>query len=111
MAKTSKKTSKKTAKPAKAKKGKTRAGKLAKAKKPAKKKPVKTVKGTSMPMPAPTSASTGAVVSGTDPCVCGGAPEDHGRNPEYPGSTACTHCTECVAYEADPDAIADEASA
>ena len=47
--------------------------------------------------------SGGAIVTATDPCVCGGAPEDHGRDPEYPGSTACTHCTDCVAYEADPE--------
>lgn len=53
------------------------------------------------PMPKP-QATSGAIVTGTDPCVCGGAPEDHGRDPEYPGSTACTHCTDCVAYEADP---------
>jgi hypothetical protein len=46
--------------------------------------------------------SGGAIVPGTDPCVCGGATEDHGRDPEYPGSTACTHCTDCFAYEADP---------
>jgi hypothetical protein len=48
--------------------------------------------------------SGGAIVTNTDPCVCGGAPEDHGRDPAYPGSTACTHCTDCIAYEADPEA-------
>lgn len=46
----------------------------------------------------------GAVVGASDPCVCGHAPEDHGRDPEYPGSTACRECVTdgCVAYEADP---------
>ena len=60
------------------------------------KAPKKTVK--------PERKAGGAIVTGTDPCVCGGAPEDHGRDPEYPGSTACTHCTECIAYEAEPEA-------
>ena len=45
----------------------------------------------------------GAVVSGTDPCTCGCAPEAHGRDPEYPGSTSCTECGGCIAYEADPE--------
>jgi hypothetical protein len=76
----------KKAKPAKTTKGKTRAKPPAPA---AKKKPAKAL------------VATGAVVGGVDPCVCGGAPEDHGRDPEYPGSTACTHCTDCIAYEAD----------
>jgi hypothetical protein len=53
---------------------------------------------------AKSSKAGGSIVTGTDPCVCGGAPEDHGRDPEYPGSTACTHCTDCIAYEADPEA-------
>jgi hypothetical protein len=52
----------------------------------------------------PIPKTGGAIVTDIDPCVCGGAPEDHGRDPEYPGSTACTHCTDCVAYEADPGA-------
>jgi hypothetical protein len=42
----------------------------------------------------------GAIVGGTAPCVCGHAPEEHGRDARYPGSTACVEC-ECVAYEAD----------
>lgn len=46
---------------------------------------------------------TGAIVSGTDPCTCGHAPEEHGREPAYPGSTACRECEDCVAYEADPE--------
>lgn len=45
----------------------------------------------------------GAIVSGTDPCCCGDAPEAHGRDPKYPGSTACTACDDCLAYEADPE--------
>ena len=46
---------------------------------------------------------TGAIVDGTDPCTCGHAPEEHGREPAYPGSTACRECPEgnCIAYEAD----------
>lgn len=44
----------------------------------------------------------GAIVSASDPCMCGCAPEDHGRDPEYPGSTSCTACEDCIAYEADP---------
>jgi hypothetical protein len=47
--------------------------------------------------------SSGAVVRGTDPCVCGCAPEDHGRDDQYPGSTACSSCESCLAYEADPE--------
>jgi hypothetical protein len=46
----------------------------------------------------------GAVVSSSDPCTCGCAPEDHGRDPEYPGSTSCNACGDCIAYEADPEA-------
>ena len=40
---------------------------------------------------------------GTDPCACGHAPEEHGNDPEYPGSTSCTEC-DCIAYEADSEA-------
>jgi len=39
------------------------------------------------------------------PCTCGHAIEEHGHDPDYPGSTACIHC-ECIAYEADEDAKA-----
>jgi hypothetical protein len=46
----------------------------------------------------------GAIVTASDPCTCGCAPEDHGRDPEYPGSTSCTACEDCIAYEADPEA-------
>jgi hypothetical protein len=31
-------------------------------------------------------------------CTCGHSPEEHGHDPKYPGSTACTEC-DCVAYE------------
>src|SRR5680860_455088 len=51
----------------------------------------------------PTKAG-GAIVTDTDPCTCGHAPEEHGRDPEYPGSTSCTEC-DCAVYEADPDAV------
>jgi hypothetical protein len=56
-------------------------------------------KSTTTAQPSPSGG--GAIVGGTDPCVCGGSPEEHGRDPKYPGSTGCTHCTDCVAYEAD----------
>ena len=38
----------------------------------------------------------------TPPCVCGHAIEEHGHDPDYPGSTSCAEC-DCVAYEADDD--------
>lgn len=45
----------------------------------------------------------GAIVTGTDPCTCGHAPEEHGQDPRHPGSTACVECGgDCIAYEADP---------
>lgn len=50
--------------------------------------------------------SGGTIVGGTDPCVCGRSPEEHGRDPNYPGSTGCVE-SGCIAYEADP---ADEES-
>lgn len=54
------------------------------------------------------TSPTGAIVPGTDPCTCGHTPEEHGREPAYPGSTACRAedydgpCA-CVAYEDDPE--------
>ena len=53
--------------------------------------------------PVMKTRSGGAIVSSSDPCTCGCAPEEHGRDPEYPGSTSCTNCEDCVAYEADPE--------
>lgn len=60
------------------------------------------------PVPTPTDIAKigGAVVSGTTSCVCGHSPEEHGRHPEYPGSTACrasfgAEGCDCPAYEAD----------
>jgi len=44
--------------------------------------------------------STGLVVDYMDPCVCGHAPEEHGRDPEYPSSSACMECS-CMIYEPD----------
>lgn len=37
-----------------------------------------------------------------DTCICGHARDDHGHDPEYPGSTACRDddC-DCIAFEAD----------
>lgn len=37
-----------------------------------------------------------------NPCTCGHSVEEHGGDPEYPGSTACTMC-DCIAYEGDGD--------
>lgn len=36
-------------------------------------------------------------------CVCGHAVEEHGNDPEFPGSTACGECPEgeCIAYESE----------
>lgn len=31
-------------------------------------------------------------------CTCGHSEEEHGHDPKYPGSTACTEC-ECIAYD------------
>jgi hypothetical protein len=37
-------------------------------------------------------------------CVCGHAEEEHGGDPEYPGSTACQEADcDCVCYEPDGD--------
>lgn len=33
-------------------------------------------------------------------CVCGHSIEEHGGDPKYPGSTACSECG-CIAFEAD----------
>lgn len=37
-----------------------------------------------------------------DSCQCGHAVEEHGHDPDYPGSTACSECPkgDCIAYEA-----------
>lgn len=34
------------------------------------------------------------------PCYCGHSAEEHGRDPEHPGSSHCREC-DCIAYEAD----------
>ena len=39
------------------------------------------------------------------PCTCGHSVEEHGHDPELPGSTACTEC-DCIAY--DPEHESDE---
>lgn len=36
-------------------------------------------------------------------CTCGCAEEEHGHDLEFPGSTACTNCDECVAFEAEEE--------
>jgi len=58
--------------------------------------------------PASTPATGGTIVTDMDPCTCGCAPEEHGRDPEFPGSTGCTVC-DCVAYEAEPGVSEDAA--
>lgn len=40
-------------------------------------------------------------------CVCGHSIEEHGNDPEFLGSTACTEC-DCIAYEADEDIPGEE---
>jgi hypothetical protein len=87
---------------------KTKLSKPVKAKKTRKDttKTAKTLKKSSkLGMSRPSPAPFGAVVSGTDPCTCGDAPEEHGHDAAHPGSTACTvkGCG-CIAYEADHDA-------
>lgn len=34
-------------------------------------------------------------------CTCGHAIEEHGNDPKYPGSTACSECSDCIAYESE----------
>jgi hypothetical protein len=42
-------------------------------------------------------------------CTCGHAPEEHGHDPKYPGSTACSaEDCECIGYEDSGDAEEDE---
>lgn len=40
-------------------------------------------------------------------CTCGHAQEEHGHDPQYPGSTSCQECG-CIAYEAGEDIEDDE---
>lgn len=54
--------------------------------------------------------TAGAVLGGTDPCVCGHAPEEHGHDPAHPSSTACradlgAEGCDCAAYEAEPESV------
>jgi hypothetical protein len=37
-------------------------------------------------------------------CVCGDNEGDHGGDSQYPGSTACRACGQCIAFEHDPEA-------
>lgn len=47
----------------------------------------------------------------SDTCVCGDVLDEHGQDPDYPGSTSCNveEC-DCVAFEADLNAEEDEDS-
>ncbi len=61
------------------------------------------------PVPEVSATQYARAGIGTDPCVCGHAPEEHGRDVAYPGSTACgadlgAEGCDCAAYEADPEA-------
>lgn len=49
-----------------------------------------------------TNPSSRTPVTGPLPCVCGCSIEEHGHDDEHPGSTSCTACDDCIAYEADP---------
>jgi hypothetical protein len=75
-----------------------------KVKKTAKKAKPQKKSSRTTPASAHATATPGAIVVGTDPCVCGDSPEEHGRYPTYPGSTACRVCMTCIAYEADTGA-------
>lgn len=40
----------------------------------------------------------------TTPCTCGHVRDEHGGDPNYPGSTACSvEGCHCIAYEAGED--------
>lgn len=41
-----------------------------------------------------------------DTCTCGHTLEEHGNDPDYASSTACTECA-CIAYEEDDNARTD----
>lgn len=41
-------------------------------------------------------------------CTCDHAIEEHGHDPKYPGSTACTECADCIAFEDDGEDEEDE---
>lgn len=89
-----------------AKKTKKKTPKNATKKKPASRTITKKAKKAARPTRKPQKASApatsgGAIVTGTDPCVCGDSPEEHGHDPKHPGSTACRNCGTCIAYEAD----------
>ena len=42
-------------------------------------------------------------------CACGHAEEEHGHDPKYPGSSACTECVDCIAFEDDGEEDDEEA--
>jgi len=48
----------------------------------------------------PKIQNTGNAGSIDASCVCGHALEEHGHDLQYPGSTACSACSDCIAYEA-----------
>lgn len=58
--------------------------------------------------PKHTSRTARSRTNGPHPCVCGCAIEEHGHDDEHPGSTSCTGCDDCIAYEADPGALEGE---
>lgn len=40
-------------------------------------------------------------------CHCGHVQDEHGNDPQYPGSTSCTiEGCECIAFEKNPEAEA-----
>ena len=48
-------------------------------------------------------------MDGTENCHCGHVVDEHGGDPDYPGSTACNiEDCECIAFEENPDADAKE---
>lgn len=98
--KKTKKVTKKTAAKAKKTKAKKTAAKKTKAPRASARGRLKKAIPTPPP-PAPPPAPTGAVIAAPDTCVCGHAPEEHGRDSANPSSTSCLECDDCVAYEAD----------
>lgn len=46
-------------------------------------------------------------IKDTTPCHCGHVADEHGHDPDHPGSTACTiEGCDCIAFEMD-DSAAD----
>ena len=52
------------------------------------------------PAPGPETERIGEPMNDTDVCTCGDVRDEHGHDPDYPGSTACTReSCDCLAFE------------